>query len=39
MTSAALLENIAWVLPTLGENETDLLLGFTENELRLIEKS
>jgi hypothetical protein len=31
--SAALLANSAWGLLTFGENETDLLLGLTENEL------
>ena len=39
ITSAALLDNIAWILLTFGENETDLLLGLTENELTIIEKS
>ena len=39
ITSVALLDNIAWVLLTLGENETDLLLGLPENELTIVEKS
>jgi hypothetical protein len=33
--SGHLLDNIAQVLLTLGENKTDLLLGFTENELTI----
>jgi hypothetical protein len=39
ITSVALLDNIAWVLLTLGENETNLLLGLPENELTIVEKS
>ena len=39
MTSAALLQHIAWGLRTFGENEIRLLLGLTKNERTIVEKN